>query len=84
MLLKGHYLDGVIAKFLYAGKDVLTEFLEGAHLFFLSSHADMALIDEGMGTLSGVAVLPLIGLLRIPDLCAENLGHGVLDYAGDV
>ena len=84
VLLESHDLDGVVAKLLYAGKDVLSEFLKGTNLFLLRGHADMALIDKGMRALSGVAVFPLIGFFRVPYLGAEHLCHRILNHARDV
>ena len=50
MLLQSHDLDGVVAEFLNARKDIPAEFLEGAHFLLFCCHADVALVDEGMTT----------------------------------
>ncbi len=84
MLLQSHDLDGVVAEFLNARKDIPAEFLEGAHFLLFSCHADVALVDEGMGALAGMAVLPFVRLFRSPYLGAEHLCDRVLNHAGGV
>ena len=84
VLLQGHDLDGVVAQFLDAGQDILTELFERAHLLLFCRHADMAFVNHGMGPFSGVTVLPDIFFRRVPDLGAEHLGNWVLHNAGSV
>ena len=84
MLLKGHYLKGVVPQGLNARQHRGAEIFETRHLFLFTAHAYVALVDEGMLTLAGSLVLPLVGLGRVPHLGAEHLGGIVLDYAGHV
>ena len=84
VLLQRHDLDGVVAQFFHARQHLFAEFLEGTHLLLFRRHADMAFVDERMGPLAGVAVLPDKLLGRSPHLGAEHFGHFVLHYAGGI
>ena len=80
MLLQGHYLQRVIAQFLHVRKDIGTELLERSHLLILGAHSDMTFIYKRMRPRSRSLMFPLIWLFRLPDLCAEHLGHRVLHH----
>ena len=84
MLLKGHDLEDIVAQVRDLGQHIPAEILKSGDSFLLPAHANVALVDEGIGTLAGTAVLPDIRLGRIPDLGAERLGIGILDGAGDI
>ena len=84
MLLKGHDLEDVVSQLRDLGQDVAAELVEGGDSLLLTAHSDVALVDEGIGTFAGTAVLPDVGLPGVPDLGAEGLGIGVLDGARDI
>ncbi len=84
MLLQGHDLQGIVAQFFYTRKDIPAEFLKGAHFFLLRRHANVALVDERIGALAGMLMLPDIFFLRVPHLGAEHLGDLVLNYTGGI
>ena len=84
MLLQGHDLQDVIAQVSNLGQHVTAEVLEAGDLLRLGAHADVAFINQGMGTLPCPAMAPDIGLRRIPDLGAEDLRLRILDAAGRI
>ena len=73
MLLKGHYLDCIIAQPFHPRQHILTELTERGDLTFLRTHPDVALVDERMRPAQHPVVLPRICLRGIPDLGAEHL-----------
>ena len=84
VLLKGHDLYRVISQVLDPGQYILPELVEGGDLRLLRTHSDMALVNQGVRPFQHLVMLPLIGLGRVPDLGAENLGLRVLDKPGTI
>ena len=58
MLLKGHYLDGVIAELLHPRQYILAEFTERSHLRLFRAHTDVALVDQRMRTPESLVMFP--------------------------
>ena len=84
VLLQGHDLDGIVTQGLDLGKNVFAEFFKRAHFLLLRGHANVALVNERVRALAGVAVFPRVGLGGSPHLGAEDFGYLVLDHAGGI
>ena len=85
VLLDGHELDGVVAVFGDAGKDVESEFLECADALLILGHADVGLVDEErLGVGSETLHLEFVGILGGVDFGGEYLGVGILHHAAGV
>ena len=84
MLLKGHYLECVIAEVGDFRKNIFPELGEGRNFLLFPAHSYMALIYKGVRTFARTAVTPSVGLFRFPDFGAESLCFRVLNSAGDI
>ena len=75
-----HELHGVVTSLLDARQDLLGKFVICSHLGLLLSHTDMRLIDQQISHFFGVKLLvvPLVGLLGIPELSRVILRHFIL------
>ena len=82
VLLYGHDLDAVIAKFINTGQHIATEFFIGIHFLLLGRHADMTFVDIESAFLFEFlsAVLPLV-FGFVPYLRREYLRLLILHHA---
>jgi len=81
MFLYGHDLNAVVAVGNDSGQHVFSEFVVGAHLFGILSHADVALVDEQRRG-AGLEILftPNERLFWMPHLRREDAGLLVLHH----
>jgi len=81
MFLDCHDLNGIVSVVFDSGKDIFRKFAVSADFFLLGGHADVTFINEQW---SGVgfefAGFESVGILRIPYLRAEDIGHIVLHH----
>ena len=81
VFLNGHDLNAVVAVGDDSGKHVFSEFVVGAHLFGILSHADVTLVDEqrrGVGL--EILFTPNERLFWMPHLRREDAGLFVLHH----
>ena len=82
MLLDGHYLNAVVAIGSHSGQDIVAELSIGADALLVLSHADVALVDEErVGSGAELLHLPLISLLGVPHLSAEDVCLFILHHS---
>ena len=76
MFLDGHQLHRVVSQIADAGKNIVSELAVSSDTFFVLAHADVSFINQrGMrGGRHKIPVRPCKGLIRRPDLGAEQLG----------
>ena len=84
MLLKGHYLNYIVAQTHDAREHIATEVLEAGYLLLFSGHSDMALVDERGVDFARGFMFPFIRLCGLPDLGGEDFGLRVLYGTGDI
>ena len=78
MLLKRHYLDGVITEILDVRQHIAPELIKCSDLLLFGAHTYMAFIYKRVLSLPRPAVPPSVRLSRIPDLRTERLGLRIL------
>ena len=79
MLLDSHYLNTVVSIGSDAWQDLFAEFSVASHLLLLSSHTDVAFIDEQRVDLrTECLMLEFVGSPRCPHLCTEDFVYWVL------